>query len=224
MLATAGSSFAQTLTLEQFQNLVAKQIKTDFAQYNLDDLEVNVNRLPVSKLTLPEGKVTVKVYSNSKALVAKEYKKVEIYVNKTYAQTYYVPTEVKAYKYAAVAKEMIQRDKIIPLQAVEVKKVDVTSNLNNTLNASDLAPGLVAGKIFYPGEIITKRFTKSKPDVVKNAIVTVNFKTGSDINIAVEGIALTSGNIGDMIQIKNKRFNKIYTGKVSGTNQVLIQI
>ena len=64
----------------------------------------------------------------------------------------------------------------------------------------------------------------SKPDIVKNAMVTVNFRTGNALNIAVEGIALMQGNKGDTIQVKNKRFNKIYTGEVTGVNQVLVQI
>ena len=72
--------------------------------------------------------------------------------------------------------------------------------------------------------MITKRYTISKPDIVKNAMVTVNFRAGSDLNIAVEGIALMQGNIGDTIQVKNKRFNKIYTGEITGINQVLVQI
>jgi flagella basal body P-ring formation protein FlgA len=55
-------------------------------------------------------------------------------------------------------------------------------------------------------------------------MVTVNFKTGSNINVAIDGVALMQGNIGDFIQVKNKRFNKIYTGEVVGINQVLVQI
>lgn len=217
--------FAQTLSAEQFKSIVSTQAKKDLQKYNLDECEVTVGHMPVNSFTLPDGKITVEIVSNGyQSLTAKEFKKVNINVNGKYARTYYVPLETKAYKHVAVAKELIQRDKVIPLQAVEFKKMDVMGNLDNTVSLEDITKELVATKVFYPGNMITKRYTVSKPDIVKNAMVTVNFRTGSDINISVEGIALSQGNKGDMIQVKNKRFNKIYTGEVIGINQVLVQI
>ena len=216
---------AQTLSADQFKSLVSAQAKKNLQKYNLDECEVTVGHMPVNSFTLPDGKVTVEIVSNGyQSLTAKEFKKVNIKVNGAYARTYYVPLETKAYKHVAVAKEVIQRDKVIPLQAVEFKKMDVMGNLDNTVSLEDITKELVATKVFYPGNMITKRYTVSKPDVIKNAMVTVNFRTGSALNIAVEGIALTQGNKGDMIQVKNKRFNKIYTGEVIGINQVLVQI
>ena len=216
---------AQTLSAEIFKALVAAQAKKDLEKYDLDECEVTVGHLPIQSFNLPDGKVTVELVSNGyNSLTAKEFKKVNIRVNNAYARTYYVPLETKAYKYVAVAKEVIQRDKIIPLQAVEFKKVDIMGNLDNTVSASDIAKELVATRMFYPGNLITKRYTMSKPDVVKNAMVTVNFRTGADLNVSIEGVALMQGNIGDTIQVKNKRFNKIYTGEVTGVNQVLVQI
>lgn len=215
---------AQTLSADQFKAIVSAQAKKDLQKYDIDECEVTVGHLPVQSFALPDGKVTVELVSNGNSMTPKEFKKVNIKVNGAYARTYYVPLETKAYKYVAVAKEVIQREKVIPLQAVEFKKMDVMGNLNNTVSAGDIARELVATKVFYPGNMITKRYTISKPDIVKNAMVTVNFRAGNDLNVAVEGIALMQGNIGDTIQVKNKRFNKIYTGEITGVNQVLVQI
>lgn len=221
----AAQCFAQTLSADQFKALVSAQAKKDLQKFNLDDCEVTVGHLPVQSFTVPDGKVTVEIVSNGyQCLTPKEFKKVNIYVNKNYARTYYVPLETKAYKHVAVAKEVIQRDKIIPLQSVEFKRMDIMGNLNNTVSLEDISRELVATKAFFPGNMILKRYTMSKPDIVKNAMVTVNFRTGNALNIAVEGIALMQGNKGDTIQVKNKRFNKIYTGEVTGVNQVLVQI
>lgn len=219
------SVFAQTLSAEKFKNIVSAQAKKDLKKYNLDDCEVTVGHLPLQSFTIPDGKISVEIVSNGyQSLSAREFKKVNINVNGVYARTYYVPIETKAYKYVAVAKEVIQRDKIIPLQSVEFKRMDIMGNLDNTLTPDDISKELVATKAFFPGNMILKRYTMSKPDVVKNAMVTVNFKTGSNLNVAIEGIALSQGNKGDTIQVKNKRFNKIYTGEVTGINQVLVQI
>ena len=224
MVGTADICLSQVVTAEQFKQIVAQQAEKDLQRYNLDDVEVSVGHIPVSSIELPDGDISVEVVTTSNTLMAREFRKININVNGKYAKTYYAPIETKAYKYVAVAKQIIQRDKVIPLQAVEYKKVNVVGNLNNTLDSNDIAKEIVATKVFYPGDIITKRFTVSKPDIVKNAMVTVNFKTGSNINVAIDGIALMQGNIGDFIQVKNKRFNKIYTGEVVGINQVLVQI
>lgn len=216
---------AQELSADQFKTIVVKQAKKDLLKYNIDESDITVGHLPVTSLSLPDGKVSVEIVTNANNnITAREFKKINIYVNGKYARSYYAPIETKAYKHVAVAKEVIQRDKIVPLQAVEFKKMNVVGNLNNTISLHDIARELVATKVFYPGEMISKRYTITKPDIVKNAMVTVNFKTGADLNIAVEGIALMQGNVGDTIQVKNKRFNRIYTGEVTGVNQVLVQI
>ena len=42
--------------------------------------------------------------------------------------------------------------------------------------------------------------------------------------ISVDAIALTNGNIGDLVNVKNSVYNKIYTGKVVSKNRVQIEI
>ena len=224
LIGSAHICQAQVVSAEKFKSLVVQQAKKDLQKYNIDDSEISVGHLPVSSFTLPDGKISVEIVSGSNNLSAREFKKININVNGKYARTYYAPIETKAFKHVAVAKEVIQRDKIVPLQAVEFKRMDVVGNLENTVSLDDISKELVATKVFYPGEMITKRYTMAKPDIVKNAMVTVNFKAGSGLNIAVEGVAMMQGNIGDTIQVKNKRFNKIYTGEVTGVNQVLVQI
>lgn len=223
-LTTAPLCLAQEVSAEKFKTIVANQAKKDLLKYDIDEAEVTVGQIPLSSFTLPDGKISVEIVYTSDNITAREFKKINISVNGKYARTYYAPIETKAYKLVAVAKEVIQRDKIIPLQSVELKKMNVVGNLNNTVNLNDISKELVAKKVFYPGEMITRRYTTAKPDIVKNAMVTVNFRTGADLNVAVEGTALMQGNIGDTIQVKNKRFNKIYTGEVTGINQVLVRI
>ena len=224
LIGSAHICQAQVVSAEKFKSLVVQQAKKDLQKYNIDDSEISVGHLPVSSFTLPDGKISVEIVSGSNNLSAREFKKININVNGKYARTYYAPIETKAFKHVAVAKEVIQRDKIVPLQAVEFKRMDVVGNLENTVSLEDISKELVATKVFYPGEMITKRYTMAKPDIVKNAMVTVNFRAGAGLNITVEGIAMMQGNIGDTIQVKNKRFNKIYTGEVTGVNQVLVQI
>jgi len=218
------SCFAQTISAEQFKVLVSNQVKQDLNVYGLDEVEVNVGNVQVEKFTLPDGNLTVQISSNSGNVSPKEYKKVSILVDSKNVQTAFVSVEIKAYKNVVVAKEAIYKDKAISSRVAELQKVDVTRYLGETFSMSDLEKGLLAKKMFYPGEVITKKYVASSPDVLKDALVNVSFQTDTNITITVDGIAMMQGNIGDIIQVKNKRLNRIYTGKVVGENQVLVQI
>ena len=59
---------------------------------------------------------------------------------------------------------------------------------------------------------------------MRDTPVTMYFKSKEDLSIAVDGIAISDGNIGDTISVKNKKYNRVYSGKVVGANKVLIII
>ncbi len=218
---------AQTLGAEQFKTLVINQVKQDLKIYELDEVVVNISSIPVEKFQLPDGNVSVQVASNSQSasgMNPKEFKKVSILVDKKNAYTTFVSVEIKAYKNVIVAKETILRDKAVSPNAIEVKKMDITRNVGETFVMEDLDRGLLTKKMFYPGEVITKKFVVSRPDVIKDALVYVCFQTENNLVVTVDGIAMNQGNIGDTVQVKNKKLNRIYTGKVVGENKVLVQI
>lgn len=96
---------AQVVSADSFKMLVKNQICTDLKKYNLENAEVNIGNIPVSQLTLPDGKVSVEVISNSNGTAPKEYKKINILVNGANVRTLYVQAGIKAFKNAAVAKE-----------------------------------------------------------------------------------------------------------------------
>ncbi len=225
LILTSGISVdARTLSADVIKILIADEVKSDLAVYKPDEVIVGVSNLPVESITVPDGKVSLSVASNSKKLNPKEFKKITIMVNKKPVRVLHAAVSVQVFKNVPVAKEVIARDKAISMRSIEMKKVDITGNIDDVLTPEDLSGGLIARKMFYPSEIITKKYTVSRPDVVRNAIVSVNFKSGEDLSIMVEGIALSQGRIGDTIQVKNKNYNKIYTGTVVGENRVQVEI
>ena len=150
LIGSAHICQAQVVSAEKFKSLVVQQAKKDLQKYNIDDSEISVGHLPVSSFTLPDGKISVEIVSGSNNLSAREFKKININVNGKYARTYYAPIETKAFKHVAVAKEVIQRDKIVPLQAVEFKRMDVVGNLENTVSLDDISKELVEN---YDGKV-----------------------------------------------------------------------
>ena len=86
------------------------------------------------------------------------------------------------------------------------------------------AASYITTKIFQAGAVLDKKFLKSQPDIMRDTPVTMYFKSKEDLSIAVDGIAISDGNIGDTISVKNKKYNRVYSGKVVGANKVLIRI
>ena len=81
-----------------------------------------------------------------------------------------------------------------------------------------------AKKAFQKGEVIDKRFVKMKPDVIRNGEVRIFFVSNGAVMITIDGTALADGMTGDYINVENKNYKKVYTGKVIGENRVLVNI
>ena len=76
----------------------------------------------------------------------------------------------------------------------------------------------------HEGEIIDKRFVKMKPDVIRNGEVRIFFVSNGAVMVTIDGTAMADGMTGDYINVENKNYKKVYTGKVIGENRVLVNI
>lgn len=209
------SSLASIIEAQQIRELRAKGYK---------NVEAKVLHIPIEKIALADGAVSVRITSNSPRLAAREYKKVDIYVNSKYQRSLGVPLEIKIYDDVMVAKDIISKDSQISAKNVEFKYQNILASSQQCLNRKALGSEIIVTRMFRPGEVIDQRFCKSKPDIVRSAMVKVIFKTDNEMAITVDGIALTEGKVGDFISVENKTYKKVYTGKVVGVNKVLVEI
>lgn len=217
-------SYSQVVPTENLTALIEQEQRKELIEKDYKDIDVKVLNIPFEKITLPDGNISIKINSNSSELVSREYKKIDIYINSKYQRSIGVPIEIKIYKDILIARDTIMRDGCINAKNVTTKKCDILTLIQNPLEEKDLASDLISVRMYRAGDILDKRFAKIKPDIVKNATVTVLFKADNDMNITVDAIALTDGKIGNFIAVQNKTYKKIYTGKVIGTNKVLVEI
>ena len=223
------SSFAQVVKAQSMVTdklipiIEAAQVK-ELKSRGYNDVSVDVLNIPIANLTLPEGTITVKVNNIQENFTAREYKKIDIFVNSKYQRSIGVPMEMKIFENVLVAKETIPRDSVISPKNAEWKKMDILSVMQNVLDQKSVNREIIATKMYRPGEPIDKRFSKSKPDVIKNAMVTVIFKSDDGMSVTVDATALIEGNVGDMVSAQNKTYKKVYMGKVIGPNKILVQI
>lgn len=214
---------ARTFSDAEIKAEISKAVVENAAKYTDAELSATVLALPFKNITLPDGNVSFAISSCVDRFMARDLKKVNIYVNGKLARTFNVPTEVKAYKNVLVASDIIQRDKTLTQSVVYAKKMEVANNLEFVLTPEQLDKEIVTKKVFREGEVIDKRFVKLRPDVQRYSEVTA-YITVNNLMVTVEATALADGMTGDYIGVENKKYQKIYTGKIIGENKVLIEM
>lgn len=214
---------AVVLSNSTVRNIIAKQVEQKYKQYTDAQLSVQVVALPFKDLVLPDGKVSFVIKSSNDKFMPRDFEKVSVYVNDRYVKNFNAPVVVKAWENVLVASSFINIGQEITPNVVEVKKIEISNIIQYPLKEASLDKEMMAKKAFNEGEIIDKRFVKLKPEISRNANVTVFFNT-NNLTVSTEAVALSDGMTGDSICLMNKNYNRIYTGKVIGENKVLVKL
>ena len=215
---------AQIITSAEIKNQIATQLENIYKKNTNADVEVKITATPFAELQLPDGEISYKFVQGAEKIVPRDIKRVDIYVNKAYIKTLNLPTQTNVYKEVLVAADVINREQAITRETTMVKRIDVSQKIDYVLSEKVLSKEMSAKKAFQKGEIIDKRFVKMKPDVSRNGEVRIFFVSNGAVMITIDGTALTDGMTGDYINVENKNYKKVYTGKVIGENRVLVNI
>lgn len=221
---TALSANAQTVTSAEVKSAVAKQLQAGYAKIAKGDVEVKITATPFASIQLPDGKVTYKITQGGDKIIPRDIKRVDVYVNDAFVRTLNLPAQTVVYKDVLVAADFINREQAITREATVVKRIDVSQKMDYVLSEQVLSKEMSAKKAFQKGEIIDKRFVKMKPDVERNMAVRIFFISNGAVMITIDGTALADGMTGDYINVENKNYKRVYTGKVIGENKVLVSI
>jgi len=216
---------AQTVTSAQIKTQIASQLTETYKkQYQDVDVQVKIMATPFSEIQLPDGKVTYKITQGADRINPRDIKRIDVYVNGAFVRTLNLPAQTSVYKDVLVASDYINREQAITKETTEVKKIDVSMKMDYVLTDRVLEKEMSAKKAFQKGEIIDKRFVKMRPDVARNGDVRIYFVANGAVMITIDGTAMADGMYGDYVNVENKNYKKVYTGKVIGENRVLVNI
>ena len=215
---------AQVVTSAEVKSKVSALLTESYKKSIDADIEVKVSATPFAQLQLPDGEITYKIVQGADKIVPRDIKRVDIYVNNAFVRTLNLPTQTSVYKEVLVAADFINREQAITREATLVKKIDVSQKIDYVLSEKMLSKEMSAKKAFQKGEIIDKRFVKMKPDVARNGEVRIFFVSNGAVMVTIDGTAMADGMTGDYINVENKNYKKVYTGKVIGENRVLVNI
>lgn len=214
---------AAILSGTEVKKAIIEQVKEKYKSYTSAQLDVQVIALPFKDLSVPEGNVSYIVQPSMNKFVARDLEKVSVYVDDQFVKTFNAPVVIKAYEDVLVASNFINIGQPLNTNNVTVKRIEISNVMSYPLRADALGKEMMAKKAFREGETLDKRFVKLRPEVVRNAIVTVTFKT-NNLSITFDAKALSDGVIGESICLMSKEYNKVYTGKVIAENKVLVEI
>ncbi len=225
LLATGASVNAQTVTSAQVKSQIANQLCEAYKKQVTDaDVQVKIMATPFAEIQLPDGKVTYKITQGADKIIPRDIKRVDVYVNDAFIRTLNLPAQTSVYKEVLVASDYINREQAITKESTEVKRIDVAMKMDYVLTDRVLEKEMSAKKAFQKGEVIDKRFVKMRPDVARNGDVRIFFVANGAVMITIDGTAMADGMYGDYINVENKNYKKVYTGKVIGENRVLVNI
>ena len=215
---------AQTVSSADVKTKVASQLAEAYKKNLNAEVEVKITGTPFSELQLPDGKVSYKIVQGGDRVVPRDIKRVDVYVNDAFVKTLNLPAQTSVYKEVLVAADFINREQSLTRENVLVKKIDISQKMDFVLAEAVLDKEISAKKAFLKGEVIDKRFVKMKPDVARNSDVRIFFVSKGAVMVTIDGTALADGMTGDYINVENRNYKKIYTGKVIGENRVLVNI
>ena len=211
------------MSASEVKEIITQQVLSDYKNYTDAELSVEVVTLPFKDLSLPNGYVTFQIESPVKKFMPRDLEKVSVFVNGKFIKTFNAPIVVKAWEDVLVATSFINIGQEIRPSVATVKRVEVSNTLGYQLKADALNKEIMARKAFREGEVIDKRFVKLKPEVIRNANVMVLFNK-DNLTVSTEASALSDGTVGDSICLINRKYNKVYTGRVIGENKVLVKL
>ena len=215
---------AQVLTSAEVKSQIASQLKAGYEKMTNAEIEVKITATPFAELQLPDGKISYKITQGGDKIVPRDIKRIDIYVIDAFVRTLNLPTQTSVYKEVLVAADTINREQSINRETTLLKKIDISQRMDYILTDKVLHKEMFAKKAFQKGEVIDKRFVKMKPDVERNNGVQIFFVSNGAVMISIDGTALSDGMAGDYINVENKNYKKVYTGKVIGENRVLVNI
>lgn len=216
---------AQTVTSAQVKAQIAGQLTETYKKQFKDvDVQVKIMATPFAEIQLPDGKITYKITQGGDKILPRDIKRIDVYVNGAFIRTLNLPAQTSVYKDVLVASDDINREQAISKETTEVKRIDISMKMDYILTDKVLGKEMSAKKAFRKGEVIDKRFVKMRPDVARNGDVRIFFVANGAVMVTIDGTAMADGMYGDYVNVENKNYKKVYTGKVIGENRVLVNI
>jgi len=202
---------------DKIKSDVEAQVKTKIN----GKIRVEIQDLPFKKIETSSKDIDIKTNLNLKYFNPVVIVRVSIITDGNTYKSFTAQAKINVYKNIWVAKDFIKRGETLKNVVLEEKDI---SQISGNFVGEEFNPfKYVSSKNYNPNDVINPDFIRMTPSIVKDSPVSVIFQTGT-VSVTVTAKALSSGNIGEYIKVRNRDYKKDYVGKIIGENTVLVNI
>lgn len=223
--ATASKAFAYNLTEDMVREVIIKEVKKEAQKYTDGEVDVKIASMIFTGLkTKSEKAPEIKIVSTQQRFMYRDIKRVMILDGGVCLSSFPVNVTTLVYKDVVVAKDYVNQGEVITGANTQVKRAQVGEYLDKVMLELDPLKPAIATRSLAADSVILKSYIKSKPDIVRNSAVNLLFVSDDGLKIEMDGLAMGEGNIGDLVLVKNTRYNKVHSGYITGKNEVSVKI
>lgn len=184
------------------------------------DMQVRSVRWDVEHV-VPLGASRIESEILGKAVQGKMPVRINVITDESVSARFLATAIVDDWRSVPVLKNKVERGMLISQEDIQI----IRANVTNLPTDIALDPQEIQGKRVIKsvslGEPLRRSDLDIPPAVEKGKTVKMKFQSGAFTAVAT-GIAIQSGQIDDLIDVKNDRSNKIVKGKVVSHDEVLI--
>ena len=215
---------AKEVKISDVEPLIKNFVVNHYKDLYKGKISATCGRMPGVPFDVPEGKLEIKIKSNLRDNFARRSViRVSIFVDGKFQKALGVPVTLALTDNVWVVTEPIQRNDAITGANVQLLERDISKYAATAARSSSELTNTRVKKTFRAGEILDHRFVEKDPIVIRNSLVAIIFQS-STVSVSITGEAMEDGGMGDIVRVRNKKFNKEYAGKIIDRGVVLVNI
>jgi flagella basal body P-ring formation protein FlgA len=239
LLGHALPSPAVTVTPEELTRRVKAHVREALNVHfgrtlKADEVKIDVVKVPGITLDFPEAasvdELQVELASSlDKAYSNRGVVRARITGPDGQVRAVGVPVKISIFKPVWVVDNPIPAGKSLNPRDCHIVRKEISQTALTTLAADKDLSTYEARINLQPGEVLDVRKVHNPPAIRRHATVRILMSNGQGVNISVQGQALTDGQIGETIRVRQRLNNDVsrtryYTAKVISKNQVLVEL
>ena len=134
-----------------------------------------------------------------------------------------VRLRISRFAEVVVINDRIKRHTVLTDESITVKRMDITTLLEQPVMTVDEAIGLRARRNLKRGQVLTYKAVEPVPDIQTGREVAIVYTDGI-CRISATGVALQEGVAGDYIKVKNKSSGKMIIARVVDASAVAVDL
>lgn len=147
----------------------------------------------------------------------------ELACNDTNPWKLFVSAHVEIFGMIVVAANPIARGQILQLSDLMLSEAQVNQHRADIVTNSKQVEGMIAKRSIAAGQAINSRLLRA-PELVDRGDEVTIIAQGETIAIRTTGTALSSGSLGQQIQVKNSRSERVIKARVIDRGQVAVTL